>query len=131
MYTLVRTEHLNHQGYLFGGAMLKWADEFAWIAASRDFPGCTLVTIAMNDIVFKQRVANGSILRFQVLPLRQGSTSVRYSVEVFADEPGAAAEKRVFSTEITFVRVDAQGRKYPLPKKEKLRSGAWQSPPSI
>ena len=129
-FTIVRTEHLNHHGYLFGGAMLRWVDEYAWLVASLDFPGCTLVTIGMNDIDFKERVLNGSILRFQILPRKQGRTSIRYAVDVFADEPGATMEKQVFSTEITFVRLDADGAKCPLPHQEKLRSQGAGSPHS-
>ncbi len=114
-YTIVRPEHLNHHSYLFGGAMLKWIDEYAWLVASRDFPGCTLVTIGMDNIVFKYRVVNGSILRFQIEPLKKGTSSVRYGVEVFSDEPGAESEKHVFSTTITFVRLDEAGEKCALP----------------
>ncbi|BCR04109.1 acyl-CoA thioesterase [Desulfuromonas versatilis] len=121
-FTIVRTEHLNHHGYLFGGALLKWIDEYAWLVASLDFTGCTLVTIAMDDIQFKHRVRNGSILRFSILPQRQGRTSVTYGVEVFADEPGGPEEKKVFSTTITFVRVDEEGNSQPLPKLERMRS---------
>jgi len=129
LFTLVRPEHLNHHGRLFGGAMLKWVDEFAWITAARDFPDCSLVTVAMNDIEFKRPVANGSILRFQVLPIRRGTTSIRYSVQVFALAPGAAEEKWVFSTEVTFVNVDEHGRKHPLPRKARLRSHETETGP--
>lgn len=121
-FALVRPEHLNHHGRLFGGAMLKWVDEFAWLAASRDFPHCSLVTIGMDRVEFHQPVPSGSILRFQILPLRQGTTSASYSVEVFSDEPGADAERSVFSTNVTFVHVDAEGRKCPLPRTDRLRS---------
>jgi acyl-CoA hydrolase len=121
-YTLVRPEHLNHHGVLFGGVMLKWVDEFAWLTASRDFSHCTLVTIAMDDIQFRQRVPSGSILRFRILPLKQGFTSVRYTVDVFSDEPGSDEEKKVFSTTVTFVRVDESGRKTPLPANPRFRS---------
>ncbi|NOY83066.1 MAG: acyl-CoA thioesterase [Kiritimatiellaeota bacterium] len=123
-FTLVRPEHLNHHGYLFGGAMLKWVDEFAWITASREFPGCTLVTVAMNDIAFKRRVLPGSILRFHIVMQGQGTTSARYSVEVYADEPGAVEEKWVFSTRVTFVRVDETGLKCPLPTVRRQQSAA-------
>ncbi|MBN2325270.1 MAG: acyl-CoA thioesterase [Spirochaetes bacterium] len=121
-YTIVRPEHLNHHGYLFGGQLLKWVDENAWLTAARDFQGYVLVTRAMDRIEFATRVANGSILRFSILPERQGSTSVTYGVEVFADEPGAAREKRVFSTRVVFVCVDKSGKKRRLPKKESYRS---------
>ena len=122
-FALVRPEHLNHHGYLFGGALLKWVDEFAWLVASRDFPGCTFVTVALDDIVFRHPVANGSILRFAILPVRQGRTAITYTVDVFADAPGSNSEEEVFSTHITFVRVDANGEKAPIPVKGALRSG--------
>ncbi len=62
-YNLVRPEHLNHHGSLFGGQLLSWVDECAWMAAARDFPNCTFVTRAMDRIEFKHQVKNGSILR--------------------------------------------------------------------
>ena len=114
-FTLVRPEHLNHHGYLFGGVMLKWVDENAWMAASRDYPGCTLVTISMDACRFKHRVENGSILRFRMRKGEQGRTSVTYTVEVLADEPGAKTEKEVFSTRVTFVRLDGHARPCALP----------------
>jgi acyl-CoA hydrolase len=122
-FTIVRTEHLNHFGYLFGGQLLKWVDEAAWIVAARDFTGYHLVTRAMDKIDFKTRVVNGSILRLHVLPWKQGTTSVTYNVDVFADEPGASGEKHVFSTHVTFACVDDAGHKSELPKIKVLRSG--------
>jgi acyl-CoA hydrolase len=123
-YTIVRKEHLNHYGYLFGGTLLRWVDEFAWIFASLDFPGCSLVTVGMDQVSFKERVENGSILRFNILPSHRGTSSVTYAVTVYADAPGATEEKIVFSTGVTFVRIDAEGRKCPLPATPVLRSEA-------
>ena len=128
-YTIVRQEHLNHYGFLFGGAMLKWVDEYAWLVASRDFPGCPLVTVGMDRISFRQPVANGSILRFHILPIHLGETSVQYGVNVFADAPGSQGEVEVFSTTVTFVHVDRQGTKLPLPRQEVLRSERPDSEP--
>lgn len=119
-YAIVRPEHLNHHGYLFGGVLLKWVDEYAWIAASLDFTGCTLVTVAMDDIVFKHRIGNGAILHFHIERVSQGDASATYRVDVFSDEPGATSEKFVFTTGITFVRIDASGKKCSLPKKPEL-----------
>lgn len=115
-YTLVRQEHLNHHGNLFGGQLLLWVDEFSWLTAARDFPGSQLVTRAMNEIAFRNMVACGSILRFHILPIHFGKTSIRYHIDIYADEPGAADEKEIFETEITFVNVDNKGNKCLLPK---------------
>jgi acyl-CoA hydrolase len=130
-YTIVRKEHLNHYGYLFGGTLLRWVDEFAWILASLDFPGCSLVTVGMDQVSFKERVENGSILRFNIFPVKRGSSSVSYTVNVYADAPGATEEKIVFSTKVTLVRVDVEGRKCPLPCTPVLRSEAGKATISI
>lgn len=114
-FTLVRPEHLNHHGYLFGGVMLKWVDENAWMAASREYPQSTLVTVGMEACRFKHRVDNGSILRFRIKKTRQGRTSATYNVMVYAEAPDASEEKEVFSTAVTFVHLDGEGRPCDLP----------------
>jgi len=130
-YTIVRKEHQNHYGYLFGGALLSWVDEFAWICASLDFPGCSMVTVGMDQVSFKERVVNGSILRFNILPVHRGTSSVSYAVNVYADAPGASEEKIVFSTKVTLVRIDAEGKKSPLPDIPVLRSEAGSARRSV
>jgi len=130
-YTIVRKEHQNHYGYLFGGALLNWVDEFAWICASLDFPGCSMVTVGMDQVSFKERVVNGSILRFNILPVHRGTSSVSYAVNVYADAPGASEEKIVFSTKVTLVRIDAEGKKSPLPDIPVLRSEAGSARTSV
>lgn len=108
---IVRPGHLNHHGYLFGGQLLKWVDEFAWIAASRDYINHNLVTRGMDDIDFHERVISGSILKFCICFHKKGKTSISYNVKVYADEPGNNIEKHVFSTVVTFVNVDKKGNK--------------------
>jgi acyl-CoA hydrolase len=115
-YCFVRPEHLNHHGFLFGGQLLKWIDEYAWLAASMDFPGITLVTRAMDDIQFKKRVCNGAILRFDIRIHKQGKTSVTYIVHAFASDQSSRNEEVVFSTHITFVSIDDRGNKVNIVK---------------
>ena len=103
-YNLVRPEHLNHHGFLFGGQLLSWVDECAWIAAAIDFPNCRFVTRAMDSIEFKHQVKNGSILRFNVDKTHTGNTSVTYLVKVYD-------EALAFSTSVTFVSIDEEGNK--------------------
>lgn len=110
-YNLVRPEHLNHHGSLFGGQLLSWVDECAWMAAARDFPKCTFVTRAMDKIEFNHQVKNGSILKFRADRAKLGNTSVSYLVRVFEDERLYKEEKLAFSTSVTFVSVDRHGYK--------------------
>ncbi len=101
---------MNQYGFLFGGYLLAWVDEMAWMAASMDYPGCQLVTVAMDRVVFKQSVREGVILRISAVRTRVGNTSVTYGVSAYREND------EIFSNEVTLVRVDAGGRKQSLPK---------------
>ncbi len=114
-YKLILPEHLNHYGSLFGGYMLQWVDEAAWMAASMDYPGCDLVTVAMDRVEFHQGVKEGAIIRFDVERCRVGNSSVQYQVEVHAVNVEQGGSSTVFSTHVTFVRVDGEGNKQALP----------------
>ena len=102
-YKVVRPEHLNHFGYLFGGFLLKWVDEISWIAT-------------MDKVEFRRGVHQGTVLRFDARESRPGNTSVEYEVQVFADDLETGAEEAIFQTHIRFVCLDAQGQKMPLPR---------------
>lgn len=114
-FTLVRPEHLNHHGQLFGGRLLEWVDEYAWLAAARDYPANELVTRAMDSIDFKYGIPNGSILRFFIVKEKEGTTSVTYKVEVFT-KIREKKEQLVFSNKVTFVAINQEGTKVPLVK---------------
>jgi acyl-CoA hydrolase len=113
-FTIVRTEYLNHHGYLFGGQLLLWVDEYAWLAAARENPGCRLVTRGMDRVEFHRSAPPGSILRFDIRETQRGTTSLHYTVDVYCDAPGSREEYQIFSTTVTFVNVDESGAKVPL-----------------
>jgi acyl-CoA hydrolase len=110
-YKLILPEHLNHDGFLFGGNMLKWIDEFAYITANHEFPGNRFVTIALDNVAFHHPVAGGEIIRFDVTRSRLGLTSVQYKVRVFGTRRQASPETILFETHINFVNVDSEGKK--------------------
>jgi acyl-CoA hydrolase len=114
-FKLVMPEHLNHYGFLFGGNLLKWVDEVAWMAVSRDFPACQFLTVAMDQVEFRKRSGNGDILRFEADQVQRGHTSVQYRVTVFRRPLDRADEELMFSTTVTQVRVDENGNKQNLP----------------
>jgi uncharacterized protein (TIGR00369 family) len=107
-HKLVHPEHLNHYGFLFGGYLLMWVDEIAWIAASLEFPDCLFVTVGMAKVEFHKSVREGSILRFETERSRLGNTSVTYQVVV------KRKDESIFSTDVTLVNVDESGCKKPI-----------------
>ncbi len=110
-FTIVRPEHLNHHGFLFGGQLLLWVDEYAWLTAARENPGCKLVTRAMDSIEFQRSAPVGSILRFAIRQKLRGRTSIQYEALVYCDPPGSSEEYQIFATTVTFVSVDEKGEK--------------------
>ena len=110
-FKIVLPEHLNDYGSLFGGTLLKWIDEIAYIRVSLDFPGKHFVTVSLDDAIFKHRICKGQILRFNCHQQRLGNTSVSYRVKVYGERYEAADERILFENTITFVRVNADGKK--------------------
>jgi acyl-CoA hydrolase len=110
-YKLVMPEQTNHYGFLFGGNLLKWVDETAWMAVSMDYPTLRFVTIGMNAVEFRKSALCGSILRFDVAMSRIGRTSITYHVVVYKRDLGTEVDDEMFKTEITFVCVNEAGEK--------------------
>lgn len=111
-HRLILPGDLNQYGFLFGGRLLAWVDEASWIAASLEFPSCRFVTVGMDKVEFHHAVAEGTILAIHCTQDRKGRTSVTYAVHVHAgNEPSTS----IFSTKVTFVNVDHEGRKQAVP----------------
>ncbi|MEZ6095331.1 MAG: hotdog domain-containing protein [Pirellulaceae bacterium] len=112
-FKLVMPENLNHYGFLFGGYMLMWVDEIAWIAASLEYPEHLFVTIGMDTVEFKHGVRQGTILKFVTQKKHVGKTSATFLVEVYksTDEH---PDSVIFSTNVTLVSVDDEGKKKPI-----------------
>lgn len=107
-HRLVLPGDLNHYGFLFGGRLLAWIDEASWIAASLDYPHCQFVTVAMDTVEFHHSVRDGTILRITCVREKEGTTSATYAVKVIDERAGPVV---IFSTRVTFVSVDDEGRK--------------------
>ena len=106
---IVLPEYLNDQGFLFGGNLLKWVDEFAYITATLDFPGNRFVTVSLDEVNFNHPVLPGEILCFDVSQVRKGTTSLKYLIEV-RGEKLAGHDQPLFATHISFVNVGEDGK---------------------
>ena len=107
-FKVVKPEDLNHYGYLFGGKLLQWIDEYSWIAATLDFPSYSFVTRSMDSVKFKKSVRQGSILSFKIDNYELGKAYVKYKVIVSLEMQ--AENNIVFETIVTFVSIDKNGK---------------------
>jgi len=98
-YFLVSHKDLNHAGTLFGGAMMAWADELAYIAASLTYPDCDFVTKVFETFDFLAGPARGAIIRIDAKVVSKGRTSVRVRVSGY----WAASGQPIFTTHAVMV----------------------------
>src|SRR5437773_1184281 len=110
---LVRPEHLNHHGYLFGGRLLEWLDEQAYIAAiSRLKPEANLVTVAIDRVEFKFSVVQGSLLHFRSMLVHAGRTSLTVYTQVYRRTTGE--DEEIFRAYVSFVCLDDKAKPRPV-----------------
>ena len=104
----------NAFGTIFGGVILAEIDLAAAVEANRHHTG-KLVTVAMDEIVFKAPVHVGDCVSFFTETMRIGRTSITVKVNVWSERRFSNGED-VFVTEakVTMVAVDEAGRKVPV-----------------
>ncbi|MEO7008987.1 MAG: acyl-CoA thioesterase [Caldimonas sp.] len=105
----------NGNGDIFGGWIMAQVDLAGAVIPSRIAKG-RIVTVAVNQFVFKQPVSMGDLLSFYAKVERIGKTSVTVNVEVFAERnPADLHVVKVTEANITYVAIDREGRPRQLP----------------
>jgi len=116
-YMLVRQEHLNQYGSLFGGRVLSVIDELAFIACARTYPGRNFVTRMVEDAAFTAPAKLGDVLEFTFGIQSVGRTSVWVEVAMLIHEAaGGGGPSRSFDGRVLMVCVDAAGNAVPVAK---------------
>ena len=107
---IITPRDLNPHGTLFGGRVLEWIDEEAFIFASCQLGSTALVTKLMSAVDFVSSARPGDIVEIGCEVLRFGSTSVPVSCRVRNMQTGALITD---VGEIVFVHVGEDGRPTP------------------
>ena len=106
----------NAFGTIFGGVILSEVDLAAAVEAHKHHSG-SVVTVAMDQVEFKEPVLVGDLVTFFTETVRVGRTSIAVRVIVWAERRfGEASDARVQVTEavVTMVAVDQSGQKVPI-----------------
>ena len=114
-HMVVRQEHLNQYGNLFGGRVLAVIDELAFIACSRTYPGRNFVTRAVQNAEFTSPARLGDVLEFNFGIEKVGRTSVQVGVETFVFSGRTGRRSRTFDGTVIMVCVDEDGAAIPVP----------------
>lgn len=118
---LCMEKDLGIHGNLFGGNMLSWLDEAAATMAYEICHSPNMVTLKIEEVLFKKPVKIGYYLKIYGEVLRVGVSSITLQVEARKHNVYTAEESVVCSTNFTFVRIDEQGEAVPISERVRER----------
>jgi acyl-CoA hydrolase len=105
---------LNSLGYLFGGKLVSWIDKVGAISAIKHVRG-TVVTVSIDNLIFKKPVTNGSVLTIQASVNRAFKHSMEVGVVANTLAPGHETPEHVCTAYLTFVALDKEGKPKEIP----------------
>ncbi len=105
----------NGNGDIFGGWIMAQVDLAGAVLPARIAKG-RIVTVAVNQFIFKQPVSIGDLLSFYAKVERIGKTSVTVNVEVYAERnPANLHVVKVTEANLTYVAIDREGKPRLIP----------------
>lgn len=106
---------------MFGGTILALIDQSSGAYASQICDTPRMVTIKIDELVFKNPVKVGSIVKIYAKVKEFGNTSVTLYVEMRKHNVYTGKQEVVVFTNIKFVRIDEDGNPLPISERVKKR----------
>ncbi|SFH53601.1 acyl-CoA thioesterase [Modicisalibacter xianhensis] len=117
MTVLMTPDMANFSGKVHGGAILKKLDEVAYACASR-YSGSYVVTLSVDQVLFKQPIHVGELVTFLASVNHVGSSSMEIGIKVVAESIQQKVIRHTNSCYLTMVAVDENGRPAKVPPLE-------------
>ncbi len=114
MTVLVTPEMTNFGGKMHGGELLKLLDQVAYTCAMR-YCGNYVVTLAVNNVLFKESIAIGELLHLKAAVNYTGNTSLVIGIRVTAENLETAEIRHTNTCYFTMVSVDADRKPAKVP----------------
>jgi acyl-CoA thioesterase YciA len=115
----VKKSDLGFHGNLFGGKLLSWIDASAAAYAMQVCDTPRMVTIKIDECVFKRPAKEGQLVKFYAGVERIGNTSITIYMEARSHSVYSGKQDIILSTSIKFVRIDEQGDPVPISERVK------------
>lgn len=114
MVEIVLPNDANPLGHLLGGRLMHWIDIAGALAAHRHCRNY-VVTASIDHLDFLVPVQVGDLVILQSSVNRAFNTSMEIGVKVWVENYISSTRQHVSSAYLTFVAVDRQGRRLPVP----------------
>ncbi len=121
---LVRSEHLNHQGHLFGGQMMAEFDTIAYCLLRGCYGEIQFVTRAA-EFSFENPAKLGDVVSFCARRLTVGRTSIKIHVCCCVNKT------RIGTAIMTFVNINSENKPIPIPRQNDSIPGPFRLCDSI
>lgn len=110
MTVLMTPDLANFSGKAHGGAILKLLDQVAYACASR-YSGLYVVTLAVDQVVFRHPVQVGELVTFLANVNYTGKSSMEVGIKVVAENIKSRKRTHVLSSFFTMVALDEVSHK--------------------
>ena len=118
---ICKTSDIGINDNLFGGIMLQWLDEAAGVMASTLCCSPNMITLKMDEVVFKLPVKVKEHIRIYGQVDSVGNSSIRLCIEARRFDFISKIEESVCTTKMLFVKIDDEGKSSPIEAKMKER----------
>lgn len=105
---------VNFHGTVFGGHILGLLDQVAYACGAR-YSGKTLVTLSVDQVVFREPIYVGELVIFYATVNYIGNTSMEVGIRVVAENLLTHQSRHTNTCYFTMVAVDEKGKPTPLP----------------
>ncbi len=111
---ICKTSDIGVNDNLFGGTMLSWLDEAGGIMAACACRSTNVITLKMEEVLFKKPVKVKDQVRIYGKVNHIGNTSLKLSLEARSVNLAEKSEITVCSTCVVYVNVDENGKPKPI-----------------
>lgn len=109
---------------MFGGTILSLIDDAAASYTAQICDTQRIVTLKIDELIFKKPVKVGSILKVYGDVIEFGNTSITVEIDVRKHNVYTGAQETVTHTKMKFVRIDDDGK--PLPIHQYVKDRYWE-----
>jgi uncharacterized protein (TIGR00369 family) len=111
---LMQPEHANNLGNVHGGWIMKLVDEAGALACMRHAQR-RVVTVAIDQMVFRQPIRIGDLVTLNAEVTYAGKTSMEAEVQVTAENPVTGEKTHTNTAYLVYVALDREGQPAPVP----------------
>ncbi len=115
MTILMTPDMANFSGNVHGGSLLKILDQVAYACAVK-YCKSYVVTMALDQVFFKQKVKVGELVTFYAHVNYVGNSSMEIGIKVMAEDLRLPEKRHTTSCYFTMVAVNDEGKAIKVPE---------------